>query len=182
MSSVKAGNLDQMEYLYQRHRNALMGFFFRLTGGDRIQSEDLVQNVFLRALKYRNSYKDGAALKPWLFQLARNVFYDHTSRRKLYRESLDIDEWKGANDWATPAHSDKAVEDQDEKWFLRKAMEQLSPESRELIELCKYQELPYKEIATMLNLTEGNVKVKLHRAIKKLGLIYHKLTYEAYES
>lgn len=182
MSAVKAGNLDQMEHLYQRHRNALMGFFFRLTGGDRIQSEDLVQNVFLRALKYRRSYKDGAALKPWLFQLARNVFYDHISRRKLYRESMDIDDWKGANDWATPANGDKIVEDQDEKWFLNKAMEELSPESRELIELCKYQELPYKEIAVMLNLSEGNVKVKLHRAIKKLGLIYHKLTYEAYES
>lgn len=182
MSAVKAGNLDQMEHLYHRHRNALMGFFFRLTGGDRIQSEDLVHNVFLRALKYRSSYRDGAEIKPWFFQLARNVFYDHTSRRKLYRESLDIDEWKGANDWGTPASGDKAMEDQDEQWFLNKALEQIQPESRELIELCKYQELPYREVAAMLDTTEGNVKVKLHRAIKKLGMIYHKLTYEAYES
>lgn len=182
MSAVKAGELDQMKLLYHRHRNALMGFFFRLTGGDRIQSEDLVQNVFLRALKYRNSYKEGAAIKPWLFQLARNVFYDHFSRRKLYRESLDIDEWKGANAWGAPAAETKAMEEQDEKRFLKQALEQMKPESRELIELCKYQELPYKEVATMLNMTEGNVKVKLHRAIKKLGTVYHKLTYEAYES
>lgn len=181
MSAVKAGNLDQMEHLYQRHQNALMGFFFRLTGGDRIQSEDLVQNVFLRALKYRNSYKDGAALKPWLFQLARNVFYDHSSRRKLYRESLDIDEWKGAKEWGVPASGDKEMVDQDQKWFLKKALEQIQPDSRELIELCKFQELPYREVAGMLDMTEGNVKVKLHRAIKKLGTIYHKLTYEAYE-
>lgn len=182
MSAVKAGNLDQMEHLYHRHKQSLMGFFFRLTGGDRIQSEDLVQNVFLRALKYRHSYRDGAAIKPWLFQLARNVFYDHVSRQKVFHQSRDIDDWNLDHDWGSPAAGEKMVEEEEKRRFLRKALEQIRPESRELIELCKYQELPYRQVASLLNMTEGNVKVKLHRAIRKLGEIYHTLTFEAYES
>ena len=182
MSAVKEDHLEQMEYLYDRHKQALMGFFYRLTGGDRIQSEDLVHNVFLRALKYRHSFRDGAAVKPWLFQLARNVFYDHSATRKLYRASTEIEEWKDPVSLGRTDGPDLTIEQQERHRFLNMAMNRLPVETRELIILCKYQELPYRQVAEMLDTSEGNIKVKLHRAIKKLGAIYQKLTFEAYES
>jgi RNA polymerase sigma-70 factor (ECF subfamily) len=54
-------------------------------------------------------------------------------------------------------------------------MEQLSDENRELLILCRYQELKYDEIAQILNTTEGAIKVRVHRALNQLKNAYLKL-------
>ena len=75
MLQVKAGDLERMSLLFERHHRALFGFLFHLTQR-REASEDMVQMVFYRMLKYRNSFTGGSNFSGWMYHIARNVLKD----------------------------------------------------------------------------------------------------------
>src|SRR5579872_3951174 len=75
MLQVKAGDLERMSLLFERHHGALFGFLFHLTQR-REASEDMVQTVFYRMLKYRNSFTEGSHFSGWMYHIARNVLKD----------------------------------------------------------------------------------------------------------
>src|ERR1700748_3330799 len=75
MMQVKAGELERMSLLFERHHQALFGFLFHLTQR-REASEDMGQTVFYRMLKYRNSFHEGSNFSGWMYHIARNVLKD----------------------------------------------------------------------------------------------------------
>ena len=81
MEAVKNGNLQQASVLFERYHKRLFNFLARMTF-DKEAAEDLTQNVFLRMLKYRNSYREGAKFQSWIYQMARNVFADYYQESK----------------------------------------------------------------------------------------------------
>src|SRR5687767_13888578 len=137
---------------------------------DRDLAEDLTQNVFLRIIKYRNSYREGAKFQSWIYQVARNVFSDHYQAHKN-RASNFVDVEKVSDYMA-----DRDSEDQDEKeTLLHRSMAKLSDEQRELLVLTRFQHMKYEEVATIMDTTVANIKVKVHRAIIKLREYYFEL-------
>ena len=87
MKLVKNGKLDALSILFDRYHVRLFNFFLRLID-DRTLSEDLVQNVFERIIKYRSSYREGASVKTWIYQIARNVRIDHFRSQKWHKEDF----------------------------------------------------------------------------------------------
>jgi RNA polymerase sigma factor (sigma-70 family) len=81
MRQVRDGEVNRLEVLFDRHHRALLHYFLHLTG-NRATSEDLVQEVFFRVLKYRRSYQTENTFRAWLFQIGRNAYLDHLGRRK----------------------------------------------------------------------------------------------------
>src|SRR5689334_10389950 len=81
MEAVKNGDLQQASLLFDRYNKRLFNFLAKMTL-ERAIAEDLTQNVFLRMLKYRNSYRAGAKFQSWIYQMARNVFVDHYQEAK----------------------------------------------------------------------------------------------------
>ncbi|RDY58696.1 RNA polymerase sigma factor [Flagellimonas nanhaiensis] len=172
MMKVKSGDLDKLGLLYERYKKRLFGFFYNL-GNNPSVSEDLVQNVFLRILKYRNSYTGEGAFTAWMFRMARNVNHDHykkISKESTYRKVLLEDtEVKSANDL------DDALEQKGNEVLLRKALTRLPVEKREILLLSKYREMRFHEIAEVLGCSEGAAKVRVHRALKDLRTIFLQL-------
>ena len=76
MLMVKAGDLEKLGLLFERHKQLLYAYFFRHTHCIHT-SEDSVQNVFLRILKYRQRFKGHGKFTSWMYYIARNVFLDH---------------------------------------------------------------------------------------------------------
>ena len=76
MSAVRAGDLARLGVLFERYHVRLFEFLSRVTG-DRAAAEHLGQDVFVRILKYRASYRDGARFETWLFRIARNARADY---------------------------------------------------------------------------------------------------------
>ena len=64
MLKVKAGDVEKLGLLYKRYSRRLFGFFYRMTSSASV-SEDLVQNVFMRMLKYKHSYSDSGNFEAW---------------------------------------------------------------------------------------------------------------------
>ena len=81
MLDVRAGDLGKLELLFDRHHRALFRYFLHLTS-NRAVSEDLVQEVFFRILKYRHTYRPETRFCAWMFQVGRNVHMDHAVRHK----------------------------------------------------------------------------------------------------
>ena len=84
MRAVKHGDVAQLGRLFERHRSAVFNFLAR-TIGDRAAAEDLVQDVFVRVLKYRHTYRDDHVFSTWLFRIARNARADHYRRQQATR-------------------------------------------------------------------------------------------------
>jgi RNA polymerase sigma-70 factor (ECF subfamily) len=129
-------------------------------------SEDLVQNVFLRLLKYPDSFKGFGEFRTWMYHVARNVLYDHYKKDGKAPVSNDLDDYEGR--LQGDPDPENLMEKKEELEKLEKAMQLLSVENRELIVMCRFQELRYSEIATILNTTEGAVKVRVFRALGQL--------------
>jgi len=172
MLQVKSGKVDKLGLLYERYSRRLFGFFYHQNGNASI-SEDLVQNVFMRILKYKHTFSDDGQFITWLFHLARNVNKDHFRKNKRYHFQDSMNDWN--EKMADKENVEMATTKQEEGQLLRIAMNRLDPEKKEILYLAKFQKLKYQEIASLLDCTEGAVKVKVHRALKDLKMIYLKL-------
>jgi RNA polymerase sigma-70 factor (ECF subfamily) len=167
MTAVRDGEVSQLGVLFERHHRALFNFFLRLTG-DRQASEDLVQDVFFRILKGRFTYRPGTQFRTWMYQVARSAHVDRYRSRP--RESAsDPDTLSAVSEGPAPG---TALEREQEAALLRRALEELPVEKREVLVLSRFQGLKYQEIAALLGCEEGAVKVRVFRAIKALREIY----------
>src|SRR5271155_452830 len=88
MLLVRAGKVELLETLFNRYQGPLFNFFCKLTG-DRGASEDLVQDVFFRILKYRETFKPGTPFRAWMYHIARNARNDRWRKQK---PELDVEE------------------------------------------------------------------------------------------
>ena len=170
MLKVKAGELAHLGVLFDRYHKALYSFFYRLTNGEEEQSEDLVQTVFLRMLTYRHTFAGTGRFISWMYHMARNVYADFYRKHKRQGQREELKKADGS-----PLVSYTPDDRDEELQLLDKAMQYLPEEKRELLIMSKYQELAYKDIALVLNCSEGNVKVKVFRAVQELKVIYQKL-------
>lgn len=169
MLKVKAGDLDRMGLLFERHYRPLFGFLYRMTA-DKENSEDLVQNVFLRMLKYRHTFKGDGEFRTWMYHLARNVLNDHHKGNKRQAAPLEQVFAEVADEG-----TENAIDKEEQVHLLNRALNRLPEENREILVLSRYQELAYSEIAKILNISEANVRVRIHRAMAQLKSAYLKL-------
>ncbi len=164
MLRVKAGDLDKMGLLFERYNRPLFAFFYHMThNADR--SDDLVQNVFYRMLKYRHTFTGEGEFRSWMYHLGRNVLNDSVRENKG-RNNVDVSDLADQLGGGTSA--DGGFEQQQDKDLLHQAMAGLSSEHREILIMSRFQELKYEEIAKVLNINEGTVKVRVHRALGEL--------------
>lgn len=171
MLKVKSGDLDKMGLLFERYKRPLYGFLLKMCREEN-SSEDMLQTVFYRMLKYRHTFTGEGEFRTWMYHLARNVFNDEAEKNKKHREQQDVKEYEESI--AGGKQADEELHKNQDVKTLQNAMNLLNEEYREVLILSRYQDLKYSEIAQLLNTTEGNVKVKIHRALKQLQSIYFK--------
>lgn len=170
MEAVKNGDLKQASLLFERYHKPIYNFLARMTM-DRALAEDLTQNVFLRIIKYKGSYRQGLRFQSWIYQVARNIFSDHYQKQKnRFSDFVDVEK---ISEHIPDNEDTQALEEQEK--LLSKSMEMLSDEQRELLILTRFQHMKYEDVAIIMNTTVANIKVKVHRAIAKLREHYFQL-------
>jgi len=170
MRAVREGDLGALAILFERHHRPLFNYFVHMNG-NRDLSEDLVQDVFTRMLKYRHTYQPDRAFAAWMYQIARNAQADSIGKRKLEVAMPD-------REFATVSVMEENLKRKQEISLLKRAMARLPIDKRELLVLSRFQNLKYEEIASILECDVGAVKVRVYRAVRALGQIYFELSGE----
>jgi RNA polymerase sigma factor (sigma-70 family) len=168
MAQVRDGRVEMLAILFERHHVRLFNFFLRLTG-NRPLSEDLTQELFLRILKYRHTYRGESKFSTWMYQIARNLHIDQLRSR---RPEIPIDDLYEEKPCPRPCPAQNA-ETQQETDLL--ALERLPLRKREVLLLSRFQNLKYQEIAGLLECSVESVKVQVHRSLKELRRHYLEL-------
>src|SRR5256886_5687227 len=155
---------EAIGYLDTLYRGAL-----RLTR-DSAQAEDLVQDTYVRALRYQGSYQVGTNMKAWLFAIMRNLFWDRFKGGRPEDVSLD-----GDGDFALydtlkdpTAVPEADVLDEIAADEVVRAVEGLPELHREVVLLVDVEGFSYKDAADVLGVPIGTVMSRLHRARRQL--------------
>ncbi|MCI0707436.1 MAG: RNA polymerase sigma factor [Ignavibacteriae bacterium] len=170
MFKVRDGEVGKLGTLFERYHEKLYGFFVRHTGKKEI-SEDLVQEVFFRVLKYRHTFRGEAPFTVWMYQLARNASADYFRKWKNESPMTEYTEEQQSDDLLPH----EQVQEQEEHRLLKLALLKLSDEKREVLVMSRFQELKYEEIGKILDCPVGTVKARVHYALRDLRDEYMKL-------
>ena len=156
----KAGDTRAATKLVGRHSQALARF--AASSGERDGIEELVQDTFVRAFASMDSFRSESSLRTWLFTIERNLMLDRRRAEKRDRETVPIEEGDRVSEYgALDALIAEEVQDK-----VRRSLDSLSPTQREVFTLRVQQGLSYKEIAEIVNSTEGAARVHYHNAIQ----------------
>ncbi|MCK9205339.1 MAG: sigma-70 family RNA polymerase sigma factor [Bacteroidales bacterium] len=169
MLKAQRGELDAVGKLYERYSKKLFNFFIRITG-NRDDSADLTQNVFYRVLKYRGSYNPEHQFRTWMYQMGRNCLTDYRKDSSKHPNIEDKD-----NVLSALLNDENSNNQVSQDAILFKAIENLPFEGKELLVMCKFQKLKYEEIAKITNDSVPNIKIKVHRTLKRLKEIYFEM-------
>ncbi len=167
MHDVAGGNLDAMTFIFERYHLRIYNFLYQMLR-DKDVAEDITQNVFYKAIRYRSSYKGGQFVS-WIFKIARNLLSSHYQEKQRSFNNIKVD------DLSEEIEINKRDSTEDIA-HLHSVLKTLKEEDRELIIMNRLQGMKYDAIAVITNSTEGAVKVKVHRIIKKLRTVYFETT------
>ena len=173
MQLVRDGDTSKLAVLFDRHHRQLFHFFYRLTS-HQDQSEDLVQDVFFRMLKSRETYQAKTTFAAWMYQVARSAHVDSFRRRKNETQWSDTQPEPVNRE----PHVDERMRKRQEVELLQKAMAALPEDKREVLVLSRYQNLKYHEIGEILGCEVGAVKLRVYRAVRALTQIFQEMSGE----
>lgn len=134
---------------------------------DRMLTDDIVQDVFIKLYQNLDSIQNKQSIQFWLFKAARNELYTifrNTKLKKLYSESEDYDEIEIED-------SVSLADEFDFKELNKMVMgelDKMNPNQKEIFILKEYSGLSYKEIATLMEIDEELVKSRLYKVRQKL--------------
>ena len=156
---ASAGDQQAFEYLFTRYRDALMRLFEQRLE-EKTMASDLLQETFIKVYLHINDYSKNYTFGQWVYSIARNTLVDH-----LRRKSGDvlIDERFRAPLATSPSPEESVIINQTRAHFYN-ALEELTPEYRQVIEMRFLEEYSYEEIAEKLGRPLNTIKTQIRRA------------------
>jgi RNA polymerase sigma-70 factor (ECF subfamily) len=152
--------------IFHRTKKKIYNFVLKMTY-DKMMTEDIVQDVFLKFFESINKLNSSSSAEIWLFTTARNEVFQYYRKKKIHTDKFnpeDIDNLK--------LSSEESLEDQLELRDIRNHLQDelmyISPEQKEVFLLKEFGGLSYKEISEILNIDVELVKSRLHKVRRKI--------------
>lgn len=152
VEEFRRGNPEAFQFLYRHFANGVYRFCLRMTG-DEANAKDAYQETFMRVYEHRFDFR-GENFPAWLFTIARRVCLNHLRSRKSFDEFDEI------------LHTEETLQESDSllQMHIKRALDGLPPEFREVVLLREYEGLSYQEIADACGIDLSLAKVRVHRA------------------
>lgn len=167
-ADIKKQNDELFEKEFYPHINALYTFAFHLTYNED-DANDLVQDTYLKAYRFIDSFERGTNAKAWLFRILKNTFINEYRRKRKEPSKIDYEDVVKYQD--AEENNYIGFVDLRHEIFqgmlgdeITKAINSLDVEFRTIILLCDIEEFSYEEIAKILDIPIGTVRSRLHRA------------------
>ena len=170
--TVVSESLIHKERLFEKefmpHADALYNFAYQLSYNDD-DANDLVQETYMKAFRFIDSYQEGTNSKAWLFKILKNIFINEYRRKKREPEKIDYDDvitFSDEDDDNSAAYFDLREDLFDNMMGdeITNALNKLPIEFKTVILLCDIEGFSYEEIAKIIDIPIGTVRSRLHRA------------------
>lgn len=176
IQKCRKGDPDAIRRLIELYQGPVFHLVWRTVGNEE-DARDLVQETFLRAIRALDRFDLSRPFRNWIFRIAQNLAIDHLRRNRIRTVSLDADE-DDPNGLRPPVLADEGPgpeEDHEQVWLqgrLAELVASLPPEYRTVVHLRHREQLAYEEIAEVLGVPLGTVKARLHRAHRRLRVLW----------
>jgi len=168
-----AGEREAFGEIVERWQDRIYGAVLRMVR-DRELAHDLAQETFLRAYAKLSSFRGGAAVGTWLYTIALNQVRSEMRKRSAqkYGSPLSLDALRGGDGDDGPRYeaasdaptAEERAATREHCELLLEELARLDDEHREVLVLREFEDLPYDEIASVLDVPVGTVRSRLHRA------------------
>jgi len=150
------------------HIDSMYNFAFRITF-DEDDAKDLVQETYLKAFRFINSFQRGTNAKAWLFRILKNSFINDFRKKSKEPAKVDyqeVESFYNSDEIDEPITSDLRVDAVQEMIGdeVSNALNSLAVDFRTVIILCDLEGFTYEEMAKILDIPIGTVRSRLHRA------------------
>jgi RNA polymerase sigma-70 factor, ECF subfamily len=162
---VDSTNLERFEAAVLPHLDSAYNLARYLTR-DVHDAEDVVQEAYLRALRYFGGYRGGDG-RAWVLAIVRNTFHTWRQRERHQDEAMEFDEDRHS-EVIEGAHPGALLDTALDREALERALERLPTEFREVLVLRELEGMSYKEIGTVVGVPVGTVMSRLARARERL--------------
>jgi len=164
---VAKGDASCLGTLFERHNRRVYQYCRQLTRQEA-QAEDLVQEVFLKILRKAGSYRGQGSFKAWMFNIARNVTFDHLRvvNRQGHEELIE----ESTEQLVDHRSAEQAAAGMQDIGTLTRALGNLPANVQEVIWLGRFEFDNYEELGRALGCKSGTARVRMHRAMQLLTL------------
>ncbi len=175
IESCLLGNTQAFSQLIDSYKNMVYNLSYRMSNNPH-EAEDISQEAFLRAFQSLAHFNPSYKFSTWLYQITLNIIRDRFKKKELNYVSLDTPvETDDSEFYPQPAdftnNPEQIIDQQEKTQAIQQAILSLPLKYREVIVLRHLQDLSYIEIANILKLPAGTVKVRLYRAREQLKKI-----------
>lgn len=160
------GDSNAFSFLIEKYKDMVFTLAVKMTK-NREEAEEVSQDAFLKAYRYLSKFKGDSKFSTWLYKITYNTCLDAIKKRSSQYNTVAIDEIT-VNYIASVETILDGIERTDRAEIINNCLEQLPEDEKAILLFFYFKELSLKEIVEITSLSETNVKVKLHRARKRL--------------
>ncbi len=169
IQKVTNGHRDAFSSLVDRYKDNVYSLALRMCNRTE-EAEEIAQDSFMKAFRSLNKFKGMSSFPTWLYRITYNTAISSLRTRK--NQVLQLEDFPAdATDFIQDNHNEQVAEIEYKRTILNFALQKLQPDDRAIISMYYYQELAPEEIVKVLGITKSNLKVRLHRARKKMEKI-----------
>ncbi len=178
MQRYQGGDRTVFPELVRRHKTPVYNFILRQIRMPAA-AEDLTQDVFVRVVQNASEFRHSSRFSTWIYAIARNLAIDHIRKMSLRKHpSLDHPTPQDGADGPTlgertadrhpSATVDRAVISNELSFRIQSAVEELPDDQREVFLLREVGNVPFKDIADMVGVSENTIKSRMRYALERL--------------
>tara|TARA_R110001583_G_scaffold58714_4_gene174824 strand:+ start:610 stop:1185 length:576 start_codon:yes stop_codon:yes gene_type:complete len=169
ISETLNGNINAYAFLVEKYKHMVFTLVIRIVK-NREEAEEISQDVFVKAYKNLKNFKGDSKFSTWIYKIGYYASLDVLKRNKRHVNSYNIDDIC-EGDLENVQDGLQILHETERKNIINEALLKLNEDERIILTLYYFEELPIKEIAKVIDLSEENIKVKLFRSRKKLAII-----------
>jgi RNA polymerase sigma-70 factor (ECF subfamily) len=176
IEAVRKGNVQAFSVLVEKYQKLVYTLALKLLKKPE-DAEEMAQDTFVKAFQKLDSYEGKSKFSTWLYSITYNACVSELRKRRIEFKSLDDTRITEQDEMKMHDYY-REVKKEDQERYLNLALEKLPEDDQVLVTLYYYESQSMDEISMITGLTVSNIKVKIHRARKKMYEFLHEMLHE----
>lgn len=176
IEAVRNGNVAAFSFLLEKYQNMVYSLALKLLKNAE-DAEEMAQDTFVKAYQKLDTYEGKSKFSTWLYSITYNACISELRKRRIQFSSLEDQRFSDQDEMKMHDYFSETKKEDQER-YLNIALGKLPEDDQVLVTLYYYENQSMDEISMITGLTVSNIKVKIHRARKRMYSILHEMLKE----